>query len=256
MNTTLLRRIDPWLDRLLGLTLAGALTMAALTALPGHAMAAERVNGSGQPATEARSVGEFNAISVAGGIDLKVRQGAQASVTATADNNLLPLLETVVEGDKTLQVRWKRGSSIHTRSKTQVEIVAVQLRAIASAGSSDIDVDTLKAPQLALSISGAGDIRAKGLSLDEMSIAISGSGDVSASGLSGKLRVKIAGSGDVKTDGLKADDVTVSIAGSGDASVHAEKTLSVAVAGSGDVTYSGNAVVKSSVAGSGSVRRR
>ena len=255
MNRSM-RALAPWIDRLFGLALAGTLAMAALTALPGPALAADTVVGSGQAASEPRTVGEFNAIAVSGGIRLKVRQGPTAAVVVSADNNLLPLLDTVVDGDKILQLRWKKGSSLRTRSRASVDVVAPQLRAVSSSGSADIDLDTMKSPQLALSISGSGDIRARGLANDELSIAISGSGDVQAAGQAGRLRVKIAGSGDVKTDALQADDVSVRIAGSGDASVRADKTLDVSVAGSGDVVYSGNASVTHKVAGSGSVRKR
>jgi Putative auto-transporter adhesin, head GIN domain len=42
--------------------------------------------------------GGFAAITLRGGIDLVVRQGARAAVQVSADDNLLPLLQTTVEG--------------------------------------------------------------------------------------------------------------------------------------------------------------
>lgn len=229
----------------------------ALAALPQAALA--RTVGSGTVATESRSVGEFQAIAQQGGIDITVRQGAATAVQVSADDNLLPLLETLVEDGRngpTLVVRFKRGERITTRSKVAVEIVTPKLVALASAGSGDLRIEDFRTPSLKLSIAGSSDARLNGLQTDELAISISGSGDVRGSGQAGKLTIGIAGSGDVKLPELRADDVQIKIAGSGDAEVQATKTLKVSIAGSGDVVYSGDASMSTSVAGSGSVRKR
>lgn len=229
----------------------------ALAALPQAAQA--RTVGSGTVATEARSVGEFQAVAQQGSIDLTVRQGAAASVQVSADDNLLPLVETVVEEGRsgpTLVVRFKRGERITTRNPVRVEIVMPKLVSLASAGSGDVIVEAFSTPSLRLAISGSSDAKLNSLTTDELAISISGSGDVAGSGQAGKLTVSIAGSGDVRLGELRADDVKVTIAGSGDATVHAEKALKVSIAGSGDVVYSGNATADTKVAGSGSVRKR
>lgn len=250
-------------------TLLGAL-MAVLATLapvftPGVAQAAG-VQGSGNSATEMRTLDAFDAVATSGAIDLVVRQGAQQTVQVQADDNLLPLLETVIEPGRngnTLKVRWKReggwlGSSgyIQTRSKVLVTVVVPKLSALATAGSGDVRVETFNTPSLQLSISGSGDARLNDLTTEDLGIRISGSGDVSGKGSATRLKIGIAGSGDVRLIEMRADDVSVSIAGSGDAAVFAQKALSVSIAGSGDVTYAGDGQVKSSVAGSGSVRRK
>ncbi|NRF66685.1 DUF2807 domain-containing protein [Aquincola sp. S2] len=249
-------RIFSWLDRAFGIALAAALAGAALSAMP-TGVRAESVKASGAVVSEARSVSaEFDAISVSGGIDLHVRQGAQQAVEAKAHANLLPYLETVVEG-KTLMVRWKRGSQLRLHQSPTVDVTAVKLQSIASAGSSDVSIGALKTPQLVLAVSGSGDVNLESLAAEELTVKIAGSGNVKAGGGQvGKLQIKVSGSGDVQTEGLKADDVSISIAGSGDAKVHADKTLAVSIAGTGDVVYRGEAQVKSTVAGSGSVRKR
>lgn len=188
-----------------------------------------------QAATETRAVAPFKGIVLAGSIDLVVNQGAQASVQVQADDKLLPMIETVVEGDR-LQVRVKRGEHRYTMRKVTVTIVTPVLNALSIAGSGDAVLNALNTGELAISISGSGDVR--------------------GSGQAKRLSVQIAGSGDVHLREMLADEVSVRIAGSGDAEVNAQKTLSVSIAGSGDVVYSGDAVVKSSVAGSGSVTRK
>lgn len=251
-----MNRIFRTLDLLLGLALTFALAMTVATALPGQAMAADAVVGNGQASTERRTVPEFTAVSVTGGIDVRIRQAAQQTLDVRADANLLALLETVVDSDKSLQIRWKHNNRPRSRNQPVVEIAVAQLQSLASSGSSDIRVDGFKATQLKAAVSGSGDIRLDKLQAEQLGVSIAGSGDVSASGQVVRLQVKIAGSGDLHGEGLKAEDVTVSIAGSGDAAVQADKTLTVSIAGSGDVVYTGAATVKSSIVGSGSVTKR
>lgn len=248
----------------LSLLLVGGLAVApALLPLPAQAATAQ---GSGNALTEMRTLESFEAVAVNGAMDLVVRQGAQQSVQVQADDNLLPLLETVVESGRngaTLQVRWKRnaggswwgGQNIQTRSKVVVTVVVPKLNAVALAGSGDLRVESFQTPSLQVALSGSGDARLDGVTTDELGVRVSGSGDVSGRGQATKVKISIAGSGDVRLSEMRADDVSVSIAGSGDAAVHAQKALSVSIAGSGDVRYSGDAQVKSSVAGSGSVRK-
>jgi hypothetical protein len=217
---------------------------------------ADVVTGNGKATSEVRSTGEFASIGLAGGMALKLKQGSPASVVVHADSNLVPLIETVVEGDKALQVRWKRDTSVRTQSLTWVEVVAPQVRAVASAGSGDIEIDTMKVPRLALSIKGSGDLRAKGLLNDDLLIAIAGSGDLSLVGQTTRLAIDLAGSGNIEAGELRADEVTVGIRGSGNATVHAARKLVASIAGSGNVVYSGEPAVQRAIAGSGSVRKR
>lgn len=237
----------------LGLACVAALT---LVVLPAQAA----TTGSGRAATESRAVSDFEAISLSGSIDLIVRQGSKESVEVSADDNLLPLLETVVEtgsSGKTLMVRFKRGERVWTKAPVKVTVQVVRLVGLASAGSGNLVVEALKTPSLKLAISGASDARFSELSTDTLEVRVAGSGDVQANGQARQVKVSIAGSGDVKLASLAADDVTVSIAGSGDAAVLANKSLRVSIAGSGDVQYSGTATdVSSSVAGSGSVKKK
>lgn len=242
---------------LFGLVAAAVTTSALLfAAAPSQAM----TTGSGTSATETRIATGFQAISLRGAIKLVVRQGANEGVTVQADDNLLPLVQTLVEGSgdaRTLRVQFKPGESVRSKTPVVVTVDVIKLSAVASSGSGDISVEALKTPALTLSISGSSDAKLRGLDTEQLSINVAGSGDVQARGRANRLNISIAGSGDVRTRELAAAEVSISIAGSGDASVMAQKTLSVSIAGSGDVEYDGGAtLVRRSIVGSGSVRQR
>ena len=247
-------RLLHWLDPLFALTLAASLMMVAITAWPGSAQAADTT-------TEARSTGDFEAVQTLGPT-VRLRQGTGTSVSVTADRNLLPLLETVVEDSrmgKTLVVRWKRGTRVSiwsSRDEPVVTIVAPRITGLLVSGSGDIVADGLTPPSLSARIEGSGDIRLTGVATDALALAVAGSGDISAAGRATRLAASVAGSGDIRADSLAADVVDVNIAGSGDVKVQADKTLQVNIAGSGDVVYAGNPTVRQSILGSGSVTRR
>jgi hypothetical protein len=209
--------------------------------------------------TETRNVAEFSSIALRNHATVKVSQGNTASVQVDAADDLLPLLETVVDGGR-LEIRWKRGESydrsMRHRGPVTITVVTPRLTGLSVAGSGDIELGAFNTPKLSVSVAGSGSARLDGLASDEVGISVAGSGDIKGSGKTSALNINIAGSGDVDLGGLKADEVSVRIAGSGDVEVHANKALKISIAGSGDVVYSGDATVSRSVMGSGSVKKR
>lgn len=221
---------------------------------------AQTVTGSGRIVSEARAVSGFEAVQLEASMKLVVRQAAAEAVQVRGDDNLLPLLETLVEqrrGEPTLVVRWKRSANIRHAGEIVVSVDAVRLKALAASGSGSIEAAAFKTPSMRLSVAGSGDIRVPALEAADVDASIAGSGDVKVGGKAQRVKVSIAGSGDADLGALEADDVAVSIAGSGDANVTAASALSVSIAGSGDVRYGGAVTaVKSRIVGSGDVRRR
>ncbi len=242
--------------RLLSLAvLAGS----AALVLPTAALA-QRVVGSGQMASETRAVSGFEAVALEASFTVKVRQSGREGLTLSADDNLLPLIETFVEprsGRPTLVLRWKRGTSIGRSGDIVASVDAATLKALSTSGSGTIEADGVQGDRLGLAVAGSGDLRVQRVAVSELQASVAGSGDIDVTGSAATLKVSIAGSGDVDTSGVEAEEVKVSIAGSGDASVTAHGALSVSIAGSGDVRYGGRVTaVKTSIVGSGDVRRR
>ena len=212
------------------------------------------ISGSGTLKSETRSVSAFTGISLSLPAYVEVRQGNTESVMIETDDNLLPLVETVVENGM-LKIRsLEKSTSLKTKNM-KITVNAKTIDSLSVAGSGDIRADALKTGKLGVSISGSGDIHLKAVDSDALKVAISGSGDFSAGGKTNSLEASIAGSGDLKAGKLQATTVKISIAGSGSATFWAKESLKSSIAGSGDVSYYGDAQVSSSVAGSGSVKR-
>ena len=112
---------------------------------------AETVTGSGRIVTETRSVSGFEAVQLEASMKLVLRQGTQEAVQVQADDNLVPLIETLVETRgslPTLVVRWKRNTSIRSHQAIVVTVDAVRVRALSASGSGSIEAATLKTDRL------------------------------------------------------------------------------------------------------------
>ena len=234
--------------------IAGVLVSAAIPASAWDWGFGNKVTGSGNIKTEMRNVSGFTGISLSVPAKAKIVQGGSEGVSIETDDNILPLIETVVDGAQ-LKIRFKdRNLSVSTRT-LKMTINVKTIESLSVAGSGDLYAAKLQATKLKSSIAGSGDVRIASLDADTLTVSIAGSGDFSAGGKANSVKGEIAGSGDIKIEKLAANNVKVSIAGSGDAAVWAKDTLTISVAGSGDVRYYGDAKVSQSVAGSGSVKR-
>jgi hypothetical protein len=214
----------------------------------------EKVQGSGTIKKQNRELAHFTGVSMSLAGSLELRMGNTESVSVETDDNLLPLVETVVE-DGTLRVRTAKKHMSLEAHTLKIVVTARTIDHLSLGGSGTIDADTLRSPKLQLDLGGSGTITIKNVESDTLAVALGGSGAVKAGGSARKLSVSIGGSGDVQAESLKADDVSVNIGGSGQATVAPKQALSVSIAGSGDVNYYGDPAVNKSIVGSGGVKR-
>jgi len=237
---------------------SGVLMCAALAGAskPAHAWDwgwGPKVTGSGNITTTSRAVTGFTGIELSIPADVKLVQGSAEGLTLETDDNIAPLVETVVENGRLVIRLQKKTGAINTKV-LRMTVNARTIEHLEVSGSGNIIADKLQAQQLKCNIAGSGDMRIGNLDASTLRVSISGSGDFLASGKTDAMEGSIAGSGDIRTQGLAANSVKISIAGSGGAAVWAKKQLKIGIAGSGDVSYFGDAEVSKSIAGSGSIR--
>ena len=213
----------------------------------------EHVQGNGHITKQSRELGHFSALATSVGGNIEVRIGDTEGITIETDDNLQPLIETVIENG-TLRIRpQKKDLQLDTRTM-RIVVQARSLERIAVGGAGSVDAAHLRGHKLDFDIGGSGSIDARDLQGDAVNIALGGSGNMKAGGRTDRLQVSIGGSGKVQAGQLAAHDVAVSIGGSGQATVNAVQNLNVSVAGSGDVGYYGNPQVAKTVMGSGAVK--
>lgn len=175
-------------------------------------------HGNGRAKTESRVMPEFNLLEASGAFEIRVVAGQnKQTVKVTADENILPLIATVLQGNKLVIYPEK---PICTDMDIIVEITMGSLVALVSSGSDNVKV--------------------QGLNNRKFSMVMSGSSDVELSGNSFTLDADISGAGDLDARSLKTKETILNISGTGTANVHATEKLKVSIVGVADVNYFGN----------------
>ena len=212
------------------------------------------VRGSGETAIEQRSESGFDAVALRGIGTLYIEQGDEESVEIEAEDNLLPYLETRVEGTK-LIIGTKSRVSLRPTRPVIIRVTMNHLDRLEISGSGDADGNGLSVDDLAIVVSGSGNVELSELDARSLRVRISGSGTVSVSGAAEAQNLTISGSGDYRSNDLATAEASVRITGSGSADISASDSLEATISGSGSVRYWGSPTVESTVTGSGSIRQ-
>lgn len=183
--------------------LSGMLVLAACTGLPPQPTTPGPVAGQGAVTTEDRTDGEFQHLSVGGGLRVIVKAGSPVSVSLSAQPNLLPLIETDVE-DGQLVVN------------------------IASPGLSSSQPITLTAtvPDLhSLTLSGGANGTLE-LTASDLNLDVSGGARLEATGQVMNLVLTASGGADARLTTLVAQSATVTMSGGSRAEMSVVSELS------------------------------
>lgn len=190
----------------------------------------EELQGSGVRASETRSPGAFDSISLSGAFELEVEVGGPQEVVVSADDNLLANVETeTVDGELRIRTR----DSYSTRGAVEVRVRLPVLRALSASGSSRIVLREMRGERLSLELSGSHELTARG-TVDELALTASGSSELDL-GL------------------LVARSARVSTSGSSEVVLHATDSLALDLAGSSAVRYRGRPRVELSQSGAAEV---
>jgi len=173
--------------------------------------------GSGVIKSEKRTVPPFNAVKTGGAFKISVVCQEPQSLEVTADDNLLPLIQTEVK-DGTLEIGTK--ASISNPKSLEIAIHVKDLNGLRCSGASKVSIEKLANDKLELDGSGAADVK--------------------ASGKTNILTVSLSGAGKIAAEALHAKDVQITLSGAGKVDVDVSNTLSVKISGVGSVIYSGN----------------
>ena len=190
------------------------------------------VIGSGVAGSATRDVGGYSMIEMRGVARLEVTIGPAQPVEITGDDNIVPLVETVVDNG-TLVVR--DTTLIHPTLPLVVKVTVP-------------DVSRLL-------IVSAADAVITGVNNAALTIDISGVGRVSVSGQTQSLTVNVTGTGHLSAEDLTAA-ATVFLAGTGRVDVTAVNTLDVTIIGAGLVTYAGSPTISQIITGVGALQQQ
>jgi hypothetical protein len=211
------------------------------------------VRGTGDMANEVREVSDFSAVHLAGVGTLIVDFGEKEDLRIEAEDNLLPYLESEVEGD-TLILGAREGVNVLPTQAIFYYLTVSDLEEIGVSGLGNVDTPRLEGRDVTINVSGGGDIDVEEVQADSLDVFISGLGDIKIGGGEAAVQdVEISGGGNYNARELVGDDVSVSISGLGSADVWAREKLDVEISGGGTVNYAGRPHVTQNISGLGEV---
>lgn len=193
------------------------------------------VRGSGIVKTESREASEFSSISSKSVGRVTVQQTGKESLKITADDNILPLLESYV-ADNVLYLTIEKDASFNPTRPIEFVVEVKSLESLNIKGVGTVEVKDIQGKRLSISLDGVG------------SMTITGSVDV--------LELNLSGVGSFNGEQFKTKQATVRNSGVGSAVVNVSENLDATVSGVGSVEYIGSPQVRESGEGVGTVKKR
>ena len=231
----------------------------AAVSLPAFA-ASREVRGSGRVTSERRHRRRLRPAVGRRRVRVELRQGSSEGVELTGDDDLLPLIETVVEDregarhPQDLAASRRRPAAEPADPDPHRPDPAQQHRP--GAAASRLKASGLRTARLALSIGGSGDIALTGLDAERLAVNIGGSGRVTVDGRSPEAVAHRRRQRPRACSPISPPTTSRSRSpAAARADVRAERRLKVTIAGSGRVRHSGAAVPTVTIVGSGDLRR-
>lgn len=189
--------------------------------------------GSGNVASERRTVEEFSKLDVSHVFQVEVVAQSEFGVEVEADDNLLQFITTEVRGD-TLHIELDQ--RVKTSNGMKIRISAPDIERIDASGASRVNISNLKNSELAVDTSGASKIN--------------------VSGETGTLTVDVSGASQIDLGNLTATSANIDASGASFVNVNVANELIADASGASRITYAGSPSVRKSTSGAGSVSHK
>ena len=198
------------------------------------------ISGSGNVVTQEEAITRFDKVDASQSFEVDISQGEAYSVIIRVDDNVLPHLQVVKQGDA-LKIGLKPGQVYSIQKATmQAEVIMPELTGLDLSGASHATISGFESTKdLIVDLSGSsslrGDIEAGSASFD-----LSGSGDVTLTGSAGDVAIDASGSSDVDLTDFPVADANINASGSSRVTVNPSGRLDVDATGASDVYYLGS----------------
>lgn len=211
-----------------------------------------QIHGSGIISTENRNVDGFTALKVQEAVHVYITQGESDVLTVTAEDNILPYVETRVSGQTLIVGITGNNISLSPKREIRVDVmvpVNIYKLAVSSAGQiiGDGSIDVSK---LEIDASSAGHI-AIGVNGESVRVSASSSAQVKLRGQVEQLSISASSAASVSAKELQVEDASVDASSGAGVYLIANRKLGYSISSGAELNYSGEAHVTSSSVSSG-----
>lgn len=211
-------------------------------------IACHQINGSGNIVTEDRTTGNFTGIEAGGAFEVELQNGNPTLVRVEADDNLIKLIETKIEGN-TLKIAAKQGMSLNNATY-KVFITAPEIEYINMSGAATATIKGIlkNSTKIKLESSGAASIYGE-IEAPEVETEASGAAAISISGRTKNYTAVSSGSATTKANSLLSETTSASSSGAANLQVYSSVNLKAEASGASNIHYKGGGTTVIKVSG-------
>jgi Putative auto-transporter adhesin, head GIN domain len=192
------------------------------------------VAGSGQFVTESRPVQAISHVIATAGLRVTIAHTGAPSLDITAEDNIIPLIESVERGG-VLTLGWKPSIGSVSAQGVEIRVGVRELRGVEASGAAQIDVD--------------------GIRTGDFTVALSGASQFSASGVVERLLLDASGASRVRAAALACGSVSARLSGASHVLVRIGRSLVATLSGASLLEFHGDPSVEATVSDTSVVRR-
>ncbi len=200
----------------------------------GASFSPERVVGSGQLATESRTIAPFTALSVDCPARVVLRVGGAESLEVSADDNVLPFVRSEVR-DGRLFLSFAPMGGLTTSHQVLIRATVGALERIEARGAAELEVEGIDGESLRTDLDGAS--------------------HATLAGRVDRHELRLSGASHCRAENLSSRQLAVELSGASFALVRVSGALTAAASGVSVLEYHGDPAVTSNVSGGSVIRR-
>ncbi len=209
--------------------------------------------GSGNLTNETKDANGARQVTLDGMGTIVLKQGNKESLTIEAEDNIIPHIQSKLEGDK-LSISYDTNTPTPTKD-VKFYLTVKDINSIIISGAGKIQSEGFKTKTMRISMDGAGNGDLAGLNLEKLTVNIAGAGKMILDGKCTEQTITISGAGNYDAKDLATETTTINIDGAGKGTVNAAKVLNAIISGAGNLNYLGSPQVNQQISGGGSVRQ-
>ncbi len=195
------------------------------------------IKGNGQVAEEFRKTKPFDEIKVSRGMNVYISQGDETQIKVEADENLLSVIETEIQGD-VLSISTK--SNIKKAKVNKVYVITPKISAIKSTAGSNVYSETqVRSKHLDISATAGSNIK---LDVDLLSgnVSSSAGSNIMLEGTTEKIQCKASAGSNIKAENLQSKECSARVSSGANIWIAVETMLDGQASSGGNIFYYGN----------------